>query len=489
DLGVRYEYFPLITRDGLIKFEQYDPATNETLLGGVGGNSTHLGATASKKLFSPRIGLAYRISDKMVVRAGYGISNDSLPLERPLRGFYPLSIGAANVVPETDVSRWQPLASFSDGIPLLADPDISGGSVIAPNTVDVATIAPGEFKRGYVQSWNFFIERHLPGEMLLNVGYVGNHFVHMMNGRNLNPATLGGGSDSQPLYAAFQRTAGTYAFQGYLDTHYNSLQVSLNRRYSNGLFLQGAYTYSKAIGYTNDNSWQNALDFTCPPSPEMPDGCQSHNRRTLGFDRTHVLKMAYVYELPFGTGKKWGNTDKVARAILGGWQINGVFSAWNGPPLNPAYDASRLHTPGSQQSPDRAEGVPLDSGFPATCPQGAGPGQCWFNPLAFTPVLDDDRFGDVGRGLSWLRGPGLVQMDMSLFRNFKLTERFTLEMRLEAQNLTNSPHFYPPGNASDINRAGNTTCTDVLGECGGTFAQITQGFGERYVQIGAKLKF
>jgi hypothetical protein len=472
DLGVRYEYFPIITRDGAIKFELYDPSTNEELLGGLGGNSTHLGVTASKRLFTPRIGLAYRVMDKTVVRAGFAISNDTLPLERPLRGFYPLSIGAANVVPNTDVSGWQPLATFADGIPLLADPDISGGSVTALNTADVATMAPGPFKRGYVESWNFFIERQLPGQMLLSIGYVGNHFVHMMNGRNINPSTLGGGSDSQPLYAAFGRTAGTYAFQGYLDSHYNSLQASLNRRYSNGLFLQGSYTYSKAIGYTSDNSWENAMTFTCAPSPEMPEGCQEHNRQTLSFDHTHMLKMGFVYDLPFGGGKKWGNTDKISRAILGGWQVNGLFSAWSGSPLSPTYSTSRLHTPGSNgQTPDQIGAI--------SYPKGTGPGQLWFDISAFAPVLTDNVFGNVGRGLSWLRGPGLVQLDASLFRHFKVRENWDLEFRFETQNVTNSPHFYNP----------NVSCSNELGACGGSMGQITSGYGERYVQLGLKLKF
>lgn len=471
DVGVRYEYFPLIVRDGAIKFEMYDVNTNEILLGGVGGNPTHLGATSSKRLFTPRLGLAYQLTDKMVVRAGYGISNDTLPLERPLRGFYPLSIGAANEVPSTDVSTWLPLATFAEGIPTVPDPDISQGSLLALNSADVATLAPGQFKRGYVQSWNFFVERRLPGEFLLNVGYVGNHFAHEMNGRNMNPATLGGTSASQPLYTKFGRTAGTYLFQGYLDSHYNGLQVSINRRSYKGLFVQGSYTWSKAIGYTNDNSWENALTFTCAASAAMPEGCQEHNRRTVSFDHTQMLKTAFVYELPFGAGKKWANTSRVSRAILGGWQLNGVFSAWTGAPLNPSYSSSRLHTPGSSQTPDQVGAISYT--------KGTGPGQYWFDRSAFAPVLDYDRFGTTGVGLSWLRGPGLVQMDSSLFRHFKLREGWDLEFRLEAQNVTNSPHFNNP----------NMTCTNELGKCGGNFAQITGGYGERYVQLGLKLKF
>jgi hypothetical protein len=472
DVGVRWEYFPLIVRDGAIKFEQYDPATNETRLGGVAGNPVHLGDTSSKKLFMPRLGLAYRLNDKMVIRTGFGMSNDSLPLERPLRGFFPLAMGASNIVPNSPVSGWQPLGTFADGIPLIPDPDISSGSIIAPNTVDVGTLAAGEFKRAYIESWNFFVERQLPGQFLLSVGEVGNHYVHMMNGRNMNAATLGGTSASQPLYSAFQRTAGTYLFQGYLDTHYNSLQVTLNRHFSKGLYLQGSYTWSKVVGYTSDNSWENALRFTCVASAALPQGCQSLNRGVSDFDHTQMMKTAFVYELPFGTGKQFANTEKVPRAVLGGWQVNGVFSAWTGSPLTLGQSGGgNLNTPGTSQDPNQIA--------PVKYPKGQGPGQYWFDPASFAPVEDNGVLGTVGRNPSWLRGPGLVQMDASLFRHFKLTERFNLEFRAEAQNLTNSPHFSNP----------NTTCTDVLGTCGGKFGQISSGYGERYVQLGLKLRF
>jgi hypothetical protein len=475
DLGLRWEYYPIIVRDGSIKFEQYDTSTNYTLLGGLGGNPIHLGVTSSKKLFMPRVGLAYRLQDKMVIRAAFGMSNDSLPLERPLRGFYPLSIGVDNVVPESLVSAWQPLGTFAGGIPLIPDPPISGGKVASLNTADVGVLAPGEFKRAYIESWNLFLERQLPGDFLLDVGYVGNHYVHMMNGRNMNPATLGGTSGSQPLFTAFGRTAGTYFFQGYLDSHYNSLQVTLNRHFTRGLYAQGSYTYSKVVGYSSDNSWENNLRFTCAASPALPQGCQSLNRGVSDFDHTHMLKMAFVYELPFGAGKKWANTERVSRAILGGWQLNGVFSAWTGPPLTFGQSGGgNLNTPGTSQDPNQVA--------PVKYPKGQGPGQYWFDPASFVPVEENGTLGTVGRNPSWLRGPGLAQMDASLFRHFKLTERFDLEFRAETQNLTNSPHF-------SFGSPSTTTCTDVLGKCGGKFGQVSNGFGERYVQFGLKLRF
>jgi len=475
DLGVRWEYFPIITRDGIDKFEVYDPTTNTLNLGGIAGTPTHLGVTASKKLFTPRIGLAYRWNDKMVFRAAFGIANDTLPLERPLRGFYPLAIGEDDTVnnlptpPSSKISTYLPFRTFAQGIPLIQPPNLSTGKITPPPDVIIGTLAPGPFKRAYIESWNFFVQRQLPGQFLLDVGYVGNHYVHEFNGHNLNAGNIGGGNLSQPLFANFGRTGQTYQFAGYLDSHYNGLQVGLNRHTHQGLFVQGSYTYSHAIGYTDDNSWEDALRFNCGPSPGIPNGCQALNRGAPSFDHTHMLKMAFVYELPFGAGKKYANSTGAERAILGGWQTNGIYSAWNGAPLQ-LSGPNQLQSPGTSNDPDQIAAVKMT--------KGTGPGQFWFDTTSFAPV-ETARLGTVGRNPSWLRGPGLGNLDFSVFRYFKITERFNLEFRLEAQNVTNTPHFYGPG----------TTCTDVNGACGGGFGQITSSYGERNMQLGLKLKF
>jgi hypothetical protein len=491
DLGVRWEYFPMITRDGVSKFEVYNQATNQLVLGGLGGNPIHpLGVSSSKKLFAPRIGLAYQLDDKTVIRTAYGITYDTLPLERPLRGFYPYTIGSDQYVAgNSNVTRFLPYSSFnlstngvnsysglSDGVPLIAAPTgFNSGIITPPYDVTVGTMNPGSFKRGYVQFWNFTVERKLPYNVLLNVGYVGNHLVHEFNGYTPNSAPLGTGAAGQPLYSAFGRTGGTYLFQGYLDSHYNSLQMSLNRHVTNGLFLQGSYTYSKVIGYMDDEGWENGLRFTCPASALMPQGCQALNRHTLTFDHTHVLKMAFIYDLPFGAGQKFANTSKAAKAILGGWQVNGIITGISGSPMYATQTSSYLNTPGTSQVPDFSGTLNMI--------KGTGPGQDWFNTTAFTPV-ETIRIGNGGRGNSWFRGPGLSQLDMSLFRNFKLTERFNLRFRLESLNFSNTPHWSNP----------NTTCSIVTNSsgqdvCGGGFGQITSAFGQRIVQLGAEIDF
>ena len=475
DLGLRWEYYPMVRRSGAFTFDRYDPDTNTLLLGGIGGNPDDLGVTTSKKLFTPRVGIAYRIGDNTAVRAGYGIAIDSMPMERPMRGFYPQVIGATYFNPSTFVSGFLPYADFATGIPVLEGPDISSGKLIPPGNVTIHFVPQGEFKRGYVQSWNFSIERKLPAEILLNVGYVGNHFVHEMNGRDINAAPLGTGSAGQPL-AKYGRFITTPSYEGYLDSKYHSLQVSVSRRAARGLFLQGSYTWSKTLAYSDDNTYGNALRFNCPPSPAMPEGCLELNYGPTSFDRTHMLKAAFVWELPFGSGHALSSSSRAVNAIIGGWQLNGIFTAMNGAPLQIGQSRNGLNTPGTPQNPyvvRQPEYIKEQASFDSYS------GIYWFNPDAFVPNFTNNEIGNIPRRLSWLRGPGITQMDASIFRNFRWKERFTLEVRAEAMNVTNSTHFSDP----------NVTCTVVGNACRGSFGQISSAFGQRIAQLGAIVRF
>ena len=504
DLGIRWEYFPIITRDGIDKFELYVPfgpgsAQNTMYFGGLGGNPTHLGVHSSKTLFDPRVGLAYQVNEKTVVRAGFGMSNDTMPLERPLRGFYPLTIGAANFVPSsaissgcdsvpTSASCLFPYATFAQGIPLIQNPDISSGKINPPTDVVIGALAgPGEFKRGYVISWNAFVQRELPLNLIVNVGYVGNHFVHELNGQQINAAPLTGGSAGEPLSLFGRYTQDTFLFQGYLDSNYNGLQISVNRRTSGGLFLQGSYTYSRAMSYTNDNSWENALLYNCPPSSLMPRGCRPLNYGPANFDHTNMFRMAFVYDLPFGAGTKHSSSSKVANAIIGGWQVNGIFTAFSGDPLRITQNVNNIDTPGTSPAPflvSPAKYIKGNATFNSTT--GSFPGLYWFNPTSFVPNTTTNNVGYLTPQLGWLRGPGLWQLDASLFKNFKLSERWSLQIQANALNFFNNPHFSDPGTGGAAN--GNT-CTNYSGQCLGGFGQITGSYGQRIIQFGAFIRF
>src|SRR5437763_14473454 len=168
-LGLRYEYYPLMTRDGAFKFDRYDVTTNNVLLGGIGSNPANLGVTTSKKLFAPRVGFAYQINNGTVVRAGFGISVDPLPLARPLRGFYPLTVGSNFA----GVNGFVPAGSFSTlaaplpggslpvGIPPICCPDISSGTIPLPPQALERSVGPALLKRGYIEAWNLVVEPKL----------------------------------------------------------------------------------------------------------------------------------------------------------------------------------------------------------------------------------------------------------------------------------------------------------------------------------------
>jgi hypothetical protein len=448
-LGLRYEYYPLMTRNGAFQFDRYDFTTNNVLLGGIGGNPGNLGVTTSKKLFAPRIGLAYQINNDTVVRAGFGISVDPLPLARPLRGFYPLTVGSNFVGANSFAafSSLSPLASplpggpIPVGIPSVCCPNISGGTLPLPAQALERTVGPGELKRGYIESWNLVVERKLPANFLVSVGYVGTQTVHQFADLNINASLPGTGKLGQPLNCktanfttnpptcvvpGFGRTSDTLLFQGWLSANYHSLQVALTRQFSKGLMVKGAYTYSKAINWTDDDGWAG-LAWNDP-------NILRRNRAVAGFNTPQIFQLAYVYELPVGKGKPWANGGGAATKILSDWQVSGIFSAIHGQPFSLTASSASLNAVGQRQTPNQVGPVKKLGGI--------GTGQPFYDPTAFAAVSATAVYGNVGRNT--LYGPGSVNLDFSLFRTFKFTERFDLQLRADAANFFNSPHFNNP---------------------------------------------
>jgi len=447
-LGLRYEYYPLMTRDGAFQFDRYDFTTNNVLLGGIGGNPSHLGVTTSKKLFAPRVGFAYQINNDTVVRAGFGISVDPLPLARPLRGFYPLTVGSNFVGANSfaPFSSFSPLASplpggpIPVGIPSVCCPNISSGTLSLPAQALERTVGPGELKRGYIESWNLVVERKLPANFLVSVGYVGTQTVHQFADLNINASQPGTGQLGQPLNCktanfttnpptcvvpSFGRTSDTLLFQGWLSANYHSLQTAITRQFSKGFMVKGAYTYSKAIDWTDDDGWAG-LAWNDP-------NILRRNRAAAGFNTPHIFQLAYIYELPVGKNKPWANGGGAATKILSDWQVSGIFSAIHGQPFSLTASGASLNAVGQRQTPDQVGPVKKLGGI--------GTGQPFYDPTAFAPVTRVG-YGNVGRNT--LYGPGSVNMDFSLFRTFKFTERFDVQLRADAANFFNSPHFKNP---------------------------------------------
>ncbi|MCC6590300.1 MAG: TonB-dependent receptor [Bryobacterales bacterium] len=428
-LGLRYELFPLQTRSGRGGLEGYDPATNIVSLGGVGNIPRDLGISTSKKLFAPRVGFAYRLNEKTVIRSGYGVAYNPMPLARPLRGFFPLTFAATFNSPNT----FQPVRTVEQGIPSIVFPDMSSGRVQLPTTALMRYIPTDVLHRGYVQSWNFTIERQLPGQWVTSVAYVGTQTTRSFADYNINAAAPGAGNTGRPQAAQFGRTVDTWAWDGYLSANYHGLQVASNRRAADGLTVKLAYTFSKSINYTDEDGWTGNLMYNWAPAFRL-------NRAQAGYNIPHNFQAGVVYELPFGKGKKFA-TDGVQKWVFGGWQINGVFAAFQGRPFTVSAAQGALNAPGNSQTADQVKAEVVKLG-------GIGPNSPFFDPAAFAAPAGV-RFGTSGRNL--LRGPGTVNLDLGVFRRFAITERVNLEFRAEAANATNTPHFNAPN--ANINAA------------------------------------
>jgi hypothetical protein len=229
--------------------------------------------------------------------------------------------------------------------------------------------------------------------------------------------------------------------------------LAINRSFSKGLSLKGAFTYSKAINMTDDDGWAGVTWNS--------DEVFSRNRARAGYDRTHMFQMGFVYELPMGSGKRVANSG-VAAQILGGWQVSGIFAAMTGRPFQVGASGSSLNSPGNGQTADQVAEVNKLGGF--------GPGQPYYDKASFAPVTGP-RFGSSGRNI--LDDPGLGNLDLSLLKNFSLGEKVNAQFRAEFFNFTNSPQFGRPDTS-----VANTN-----------FMVITSASGERQIRFGLRFNF
>lgn len=460
-LGLRYEYYPMSTRANR-GMELYDPDTNRMLIGGIGSVPTDVGIEMSRKLFAPRLGLAYRLGTKWVLRAGYGINTDPYPLARPLRTNYPILISMT--VPAANTLQY--VGRTEDGIPPIVFPSLGDGVIPVPSTITLRTLDK-KFKRGYVESFNFTLQRELKLGFVGQVAYVGTRGIRQQAYQELNWAEPGAGTAGRFLNRKFGRTANTTMVTPFGTANYNALQAQATRRFANGIQTQVSYTFSKAISYTDEAD--SSLLFTAPSA-------LARNRSVANYDRTHNLQAAGSAELPFGKGKRWANQGKIGSALLGGWQLNGIFSSFSGAPFTVTAAGTSLNAPGNTQTADQIKPQ-------VTILGGAGPGQSFFDPLAYAPVTAV-RFGNSG--LNSLRGPGVVSLDLGLFREFSVTERVKVQFRAESFNVTNTPHFNNPGtNVSNLSLAPNGSVASLRG-----FSEITTAQDdERQFRFGLRISF
>jgi hypothetical protein len=399
----------------------------------------------------PRLGFAYRVTEDDVIRGGFGRTATPAPYARPLRGYYPLMI--SNFFPGP--TEFVAASSFTEGIPIFDGPDRSLTRVPLPLTAESRTPIDTVI-RGYIDSWNLMYERRLPWDMSLSTGYVGTRSKDVLGFENLNASSVGLGQPGQPLFQAFGRTAAVWEWGGqpFFDTNYHSLQIALNKPFARGLFLKAAYTWSKAMNRTDDEGWVNLL--------WAEEAFQFKNYSWAGFDRTQIFQLGFVWEMPFGR-----DSEGALSAIVRDWTVNGTFAAMSGTPFRVSSSGASVNAPGNAQSADRVGEINKVGTVGADNP--------YYDTSAWAPVTEV-RYGNEGRNS--VRGPGLWNIDLGLFRRFPIGDKVNLELRAEAFNVTNTPHFgNPNGNA---NSGGFMTITNA--SAGGTGS-------ERQFRLGASIRF
>ncbi|MEO7674111.1 MAG: TonB-dependent receptor [Pyrinomonadaceae bacterium] len=450
--GLRYEVYPYAS--GISPGDQsfYDPETNTALISGFGPNDDRVNVKTEWANFAPRLGVAYRIDDKTVIRTGYGISYVPISLNTLANQNFgsQIDVTTAGSNANFPANVGGTLITLSTGIPLPPTIDLKSGSVTPPVGAVVGVINPNA-KRGYIQSYNFTVERDLWG-FVTSVGYVGSRGTRLPGTLNLNAAGPGALQAQRPFAIRYGRTADVLLSDFMLSNAYHSLQALIDKRFKGLGRLTVAYTLSKSTDYTDAFALLNDIDINA-------------NRGPSPFDRKHNLVVSHVINLPFGDGGRLFDDNGLRwQGLLGGFKLSGSFVARSGTPVDITGTLGNTNTT-TQGSANR----PNQTG-PATILGGLGRGQLYFDTSVFVNP-DPFTFGNAGRNS--VRGPHYINYNATLARTFSLGERFRLQGSMAVFNVTNSPHFRnPEGSFTD-----------------GLFGQSTETFGERQIRFGLKFLF
>ena len=464
--GVRYLNIPMPRRPGR-GMERYDFVNNKMLVCGVGQVPADCGTKNSNLLFTPSLGVAWRPSEKTVIRTGFGINYDPLNLIRALRTNFPMLL----ILNSPGTDAFVPVSRIEQGIPLPVVPNLGNGIIDIPSNYAL-TSTGDEYKRSYIMSWNLTVQRQIWHGFTVQAGYVATRTIRQTNFLDLNAGqVIGAGNAGRPFNRpGFNRTVQTGLVDPIGHSIYDSLQTQLTRRYSNGFQFNVAYTWSKAIGVccNSNNDGGPAVSARA---------YLDRNRTVMSFDRTHNLQSTFVYELPFGAGKKYA-TSGPAKWLAGGWQINGLLSKYTGTPFTANSDGASLNMPGSTQTAD-VLGAPVKLG-------GYGRGQAYYSWTTFGPVTGA-RFGTGG--INNLRGPGLGNFDLGLFRRFNVNERVNIQFRAEAMNVTNSPVLANPSSNISSLRQTNGNFSGGVFEITGVANTGRDGLVQRAFRLGLRVGF
>jgi hypothetical protein len=476
NLGLRYE-LNLPPTENINKIASFDPATNTIKVAGGqeaflnngvlqlrprAGIGNRLWET-DKNNFAPRLGIAYRPfgDTKTVIRAGFG-------------SFYNLQIVGNGITPLSRNSPFRnrqtagPFLATTRPLPTIADIFAGNPSIVPPG------IDPN-FKTAYINQWSLGVQRELAQNLVFDLSYLGSSGHKLPLGININQSPPGAGSvaSRRPFQGYGNITGGYISSAG--NSNYHGLTVRIERRFTSGLSFLSSYAWSKSIddgsgistGSDASGGAQNARNLRAERAPS-------------DYDATHRWVLSYVWDLPFGKGKRFAPESKVVDVLVGGWQMTGIYTLQGGRPFTVVSGTDRSSTAGGNDrpiligdwrvnnpGPDRwynpcrivrtlnAQGQLVETR--TGCAQGDSP--AWLLPLTGTATVVGV-FGNAGRNI--LRGPGLNNFDLGVSRFFRITERQQIQFRAEVFNLANKANFFFPvqslanAAAGTIQRAANT---------------------------------
>ncbi len=468
--GLRWEYYPvpMAANRGI---NLYNPQTDVIQECGVGGISSTCGIQVSKRLFSPSLGIAYRAAKDFVIRAGFASNPLQDDMARAGMKSFPAEVGAIF----TGANSYTDYNSISQGVPIVTVPSATNGTILVPAGTGSLFTDPAKYTRGTVLSWNFTVQKQFANDWTMQAGYVGSHAYHEYSGVNINYGLLGGGAASQTLNQ-FGITASTTEVMPWNSDIYHALQMQLKKQLSRGLTMQVAYTFSKDITFQPGGPAGAGLTSATILIPQY----LNYDRYLSSLDRTNTFVWSATYELPFGHNKPM-LAHGVAGAIVGGWSLNGMFTHYSGVPFSVTTSSTSCNCPGNT--------TPANLLMSNVSKVGNGlNGTAYLNPLAFGSVTT----AAIGtEGFDQFRGPGPTNLDMNIFRDFRISERVHLQARAESFNLTNHPHFANPGaNVSNMSLNPDGSLKSL-----GGFMQITgttplgRLIDPRYFRFGLKLSF
>ncbi len=435
--------------------------------------------------WGPRVGLAYKFRESLVLRAAYGIFyQPSL-----VNGYGQLVFGAAGYEGETPF-----VATIDGGLTpyrFLRNPFPDGfnqpvGNALGADTLigQSVTSQLRDIVIPYSQQYNVGLQYQIRS-FLLDVGYVGSHGVKQaidlqlnqlrpeqysagaaLNSQVPNPfrglvdrgpfaaATLSRGQLERP-FPHFTGVQNNYTTQGSMS--YNSLQAKLERRFANGIAFLTNYTWSKNIGNVGERYWRGA---------GVANVYNLRAERGLSpIDVPHVLVISYLWELPVGRGKPYLNSiPRAADLLLGGWQVNGITSFQSGLPLQITNPANQIGFGAGSR--------PLNNGQSAKLPKSQRTTDRWFDTSVFSQPAPFT-FGNISRYSPDLRGRGTNNWTVSFFKNTLITERVNLQFRAEFFNFLNHPMWNDPGTTVDTPN----------------FGRVVAKSGNREGQLGLKVIF